>query len=324
MNCGWLGGACARSRRHALCARAPSLTSVHDSRGGSGAGDMMFDGVIPLGEALRPLGLSGPSTWAWRAGGCGEPAAAICARHRTPAARRSHRPGRFCPRPTRDRSPRAASRSTARSVRWTPAPFVRTDAPRSRRSSRHDRRPRAPQPWQEGHTPSRALPAAGPPRDGSAGPPRRQINRIIGPAVISTCFPAGATTTLPARNGMWSRAASTGKRDRAARISTSRFSRSGSWWMSTITAPSRSAGNPLSTSETAARPPADPTRAMTRNPSTELSSASSIATARAYPPLMTKKGPVASRAPRRPGDQRRASPTSSSRDLTRGSPTTRS
>lgn len=39
---------------------------------------MMFDGVIPLGEALRPLGLSGPSTWAWRAGGCGEPAAAIC------------------------------------------------------------------------------------------------------------------------------------------------------------------------------------------------------------------------------------------------------
>jgi hypothetical protein len=73
------GGACARSRGHALCARAPSLTSVHDPRVGSGAGDMMFDGVIPLlGEALRPLGLSGPSTWAWRAGGCGELAAAIC------------------------------------------------------------------------------------------------------------------------------------------------------------------------------------------------------------------------------------------------------
>jgi hypothetical protein len=27
---------------------------------------MMFDGVIPLGEALRPLGLSGPSTKWWR------------------------------------------------------------------------------------------------------------------------------------------------------------------------------------------------------------------------------------------------------------------
>jgi len=37
-----------------VCARAPSLTSVRDPRVGSGAGDMMFDGVIPLGEALRP------------------------------------------------------------------------------------------------------------------------------------------------------------------------------------------------------------------------------------------------------------------------------
>jgi hypothetical protein len=27
---------------------------------------MMFDGVIPLGEALRPLGLSGPTTKRWR------------------------------------------------------------------------------------------------------------------------------------------------------------------------------------------------------------------------------------------------------------------
>jgi len=27
---------------------------------------MMFDGVIPLGEALRPLGLSGPFTRTWR------------------------------------------------------------------------------------------------------------------------------------------------------------------------------------------------------------------------------------------------------------------
>jgi hypothetical protein len=29
---------------------------------GSRVGDMMFDGVIPLGEALRPLDLSRPST----------------------------------------------------------------------------------------------------------------------------------------------------------------------------------------------------------------------------------------------------------------------
>ena len=57
------GGACARSVVRCLCARAPSLTSVHDPRVGSGAGDMMFDGVIPLVQALRPLGLSGPSTW---------------------------------------------------------------------------------------------------------------------------------------------------------------------------------------------------------------------------------------------------------------------
>jgi hypothetical protein len=60
------GGACARLLVRVVCARAPSLTSVHDSRVGSGAGDMMFDGVIPLGEALRPLGLSGPSTRTWR------------------------------------------------------------------------------------------------------------------------------------------------------------------------------------------------------------------------------------------------------------------
>ena len=44
------------------CARAPGLTSVRDPRVGSGAGDEMFDGVIPLGEALRPLDLSRPST----------------------------------------------------------------------------------------------------------------------------------------------------------------------------------------------------------------------------------------------------------------------
>jgi hypothetical protein len=65
------GGACARSMVRVLCARAPSLTSVHDPRVGSGAGDMMFDGGIPLGEALRPLVLSGPATRAWRQEGGG-------------------------------------------------------------------------------------------------------------------------------------------------------------------------------------------------------------------------------------------------------------
>ena len=43
------GGACARLVVQGLCARAPSLTSVRDPRVGSGAGDMMFDRVIPLG-----------------------------------------------------------------------------------------------------------------------------------------------------------------------------------------------------------------------------------------------------------------------------------
>jgi hypothetical protein len=51
--------ACWMQRR---CARAPRLTSVRDPRVGSGAGDKMFDGVIPLGEALRPLNLSRRST----------------------------------------------------------------------------------------------------------------------------------------------------------------------------------------------------------------------------------------------------------------------
>ena len=39
-----------------VCARAPSLILVRDP-GLSRVGDMMVDGVIPLGEALRPLGL---------------------------------------------------------------------------------------------------------------------------------------------------------------------------------------------------------------------------------------------------------------------------
>jgi hypothetical protein len=59
------GGACARLVVRVVCARAPSLTSVHDPVW-LRAGDMMVDGVIPLGQALRPLGLSGPSTRAWR------------------------------------------------------------------------------------------------------------------------------------------------------------------------------------------------------------------------------------------------------------------
>ena len=50
------GGACAWSVVLLLCARALGLISVHD-QGWLLAGDMMVGGVIPLGEALRPLGL---------------------------------------------------------------------------------------------------------------------------------------------------------------------------------------------------------------------------------------------------------------------------
>jgi hypothetical protein len=39
-----------------VCARALSLISVHDPYPHR-AGDMMVGWVIPLGEALRPLGL---------------------------------------------------------------------------------------------------------------------------------------------------------------------------------------------------------------------------------------------------------------------------
>jgi len=57
------GGACARLKELRGCARAASLISV---RGPLGAGDMMGDGVISPG-AMRPLGLSGPSTRSgWR------------------------------------------------------------------------------------------------------------------------------------------------------------------------------------------------------------------------------------------------------------------
>ena len=72
------GGACARLMVGVLCARAPSLTSVRDPRVGSGAGDMMFDGVIPQGEALRPLGLFRPSTRAWRQETAGSRPRRIC------------------------------------------------------------------------------------------------------------------------------------------------------------------------------------------------------------------------------------------------------
>ena len=59
------GGAWARSVVRMVCARAPSLILVRDPWLHR-VSDMMVDGVIPLGEALRPLGLSGPSTWSWR------------------------------------------------------------------------------------------------------------------------------------------------------------------------------------------------------------------------------------------------------------------
>jgi len=55
-DCLGVGGACAWLVVRVVCARAPSLISVHDP-GLLRVGDMMVDGVIPLGEALRPLGL---------------------------------------------------------------------------------------------------------------------------------------------------------------------------------------------------------------------------------------------------------------------------
>jgi hypothetical protein len=47
-------------RPDGMCAGTPRLISVRDPA--LWVGDMMVDGVIPLGEALRPLSLSGPST----------------------------------------------------------------------------------------------------------------------------------------------------------------------------------------------------------------------------------------------------------------------
>jgi hypothetical protein len=53
---GAAGGACARSTVLLVCARALGLISVLD-QGWLLAGDMMGGWVIPLGQALRPLGL---------------------------------------------------------------------------------------------------------------------------------------------------------------------------------------------------------------------------------------------------------------------------
>jgi hypothetical protein len=50
------GGACARSRVLIVCARALSLISVRDP-GWFRVGNMMDGGMIPLVQALRPLGL---------------------------------------------------------------------------------------------------------------------------------------------------------------------------------------------------------------------------------------------------------------------------
>jgi hypothetical protein len=70
-----VGGACAHWMVRLLCARAPSLILGREPAVRR-LGDMMVDGVIPLGEAaLRPLGLSGPSTRTWRQQNAGEPAA---------------------------------------------------------------------------------------------------------------------------------------------------------------------------------------------------------------------------------------------------------
>jgi hypothetical protein len=71
----WLGGAFARLRVWLVWARAPSLFSVRGP-GWLRVGDMMFDGVIPLGEALRPLGSFKADHGQVAAGQCREPAAA--------------------------------------------------------------------------------------------------------------------------------------------------------------------------------------------------------------------------------------------------------
>lgn len=57
MNCGWVGAACARPGLRGLCARAPSLMSVHDPRSLQ-ARDLMSDDVVPRGEALNRAGVS--------------------------------------------------------------------------------------------------------------------------------------------------------------------------------------------------------------------------------------------------------------------------
>lgn len=60
------GGAWVRSGVRVGCARVLSLISVLDP-GWLWVGGMMDGGMVPLGYAVRPLGLQGPSTrGAWR------------------------------------------------------------------------------------------------------------------------------------------------------------------------------------------------------------------------------------------------------------------
>ena len=57
-----------------VCARAPSLISVHDS-GWLRVGDMMVDGVIPLGVSVAAARSLKAVHAGVAAGACGEPAA---------------------------------------------------------------------------------------------------------------------------------------------------------------------------------------------------------------------------------------------------------
>ena len=60
--CGERGGSWAWWSGRVWCVRAPGLISVRDP--GFGVGDVMVDGVVPRGDAVRPLGL-------WRPSACG-------------------------------------------------------------------------------------------------------------------------------------------------------------------------------------------------------------------------------------------------------------
>jgi hypothetical protein len=58
------GGPWARWSGRVRCVRAPGLVSVRDPV--CRVGDVMVDGVVPRGDALRPLGRCRPSTSGWR------------------------------------------------------------------------------------------------------------------------------------------------------------------------------------------------------------------------------------------------------------------